>query len=561
MGLFILDMLAALTMSAIDLIYPSFTSTFIDKLIPQQNVSGMLNLVIILFFLFVIRLGLSYFVEYYGHVMGTRMERDMRMDLFKKIQTLNFSYFDNNKTGVIMSRLVGDLRDIAELAHHGPEDLFISLVMIIGTFIILFNINPLFTTIIFVIIIFVVIFSMWRRQKMMHAFRTVRQTHADINAQIESSLGGIRLTQSFTNEDFELEKFKHNNEHYSDAWSGAYKQMGIFSGGNNFLIDILNLTMLGLGGYFVYLGTLTFGEFTGFILYINFLVQPIRRLINFMQQFQTGIAGFERFYELMNVEPSITSDNASQTLTDPKGNIEFNHVSFSYGDSEHHVLNDFNVSIPKGKKVALVGESGVGKSTISLLIPRFYDVTSGEIKIDGTNIKDYDLASLRQAIGHVQQDVYIFFGTIRDNLLYGNPQATNEEIIYAAKKAQIHEFIMSLEDGYETFVGERGVKLSGGQKQRIAIARVFLKNPAILILDEATSALDNITELSIQEALNELTIGRTCIIIAHRLSTVKQADEILVLGRSGIVESGTHEQLITNNGYYADLYKAQFANQ
>ncbi len=561
MGLFILDMFAAFSMAAIDLIYPSFTSTFIDKLIPSRNVSAMLTLLAILFFLFLIRLVLSYIVNYYGHVMGTRMERDMRLDLFKKIQTLNFSYFDNNKTGVIMSRLVGDLRDIAELAHHGPEDLFISLVMIIGTFIILFNVNATFTLLIFPIIIVMIIFSVWRRKKMMQGFRDVRVTHAEINAQIESSLGGVRLTQSFTNEDYELQKFEVNNSSYSDAWGGAYKQMGIFSSGNNFFIDILNLTMLGLGGYFIYTGSLTFGEFTGFLLYINFLVQPIRRLINFMQQFQTGIAGFERFYELMNVQPSITSNEATTSLVNPQGDISFNHVSFNYDGHERHVLKDFNVTIPKGKKVALVGESGVGKSTISLLIPRFYDVTSGEIKIDGQNIKNYDLLSLREAIGHVQQDVYIFYGTIKDNILYGKPTATDEDIYNAAKKAHIHEFIMSLEHGYDTLVGERGVKLSGGQKQRIAIARVFLKDPAILILDEATSALDNITELSIQEALNELTIGRTCIIIAHRLSTVKQADEILVLGREGIVESGTHEDLIQNSGYYADLYKAQFTNQ
>lgn len=560
LGLFILDMIAALLMAGIDLVYPYFTGIFMDDYIPNGKIQSMVIVSLTLLILFIIRLICSHIVNYWGHIMGCKMEFDMRQDLFKKFQSLNFSYYDENKTGVIMSRLVGDLRDITELAHHGPEDIFISLIMIIGSFIILFNINAVFTLSIFPIIILIIIFSMWRRNAMMQGFRATRKTQGEINAQIESSIGGIRLTKSFANEDYEYNKFTENNLNYTNSWKNALFQMSIFSSGNTFLIDILNLILLIMGGILVYNNTLTFGDFTAFLLYINFLIKPIQRLINFMQQFQTGWAGFERFYEIIQLEPKIKSKENAIYLNNPKGNIIFNHVNFKYEANEEHVLTDFNINIESGKKIALVGESGVGKSTISLLIPRFYDVTSGEILIDDINIKDYELSSLRKNIGHVQQEVYIFYGNIRDNILYGNPQAKEEEIIIAAKKARIHDFIMSLENGYDTIVGERGVKLSGGQKQRIAIARVFLKNPAILILDEATSALDNITEMLIQEALEDLTKGRTSIIIAHRLSTIKEADEILVLSKNGISERGTHEELLNKQGYYAELYNTQFKN-
>ena len=560
LGLFILDMIAALLMAGIDLVYPYFTGIFMDDYIPNGKIQSMVIVSLTLLILFIIRLICSHIVNYWGHIMGCKMEFDMRQDLFKKFQSLNFSYYDENKTGVIMSRLVGDLRDITELAHHGPEDIFISLIMIIGSFIILFNINAVFTLSIFPIIILIIIFSIWRRNAMMQGFRATRKTQGEINAQIESSIGGIRLTKSFANEDYEYNKFTENNLNYANSWKNALFQMSIFSSGNTFLIDILNLILLIMGGILVYNNTLTFGDFTAFLLYINFLIKPIQRLINFMQQFQTGWAGFERFYEIIQLEPKIKSKENAIYLNNPKGNIIFNHVNFKYEANEEHVLTDFNINIESGKKIALVGESGVGKSTISLLIPRFYDVTSGEILIDDINIKDYELSSLRKNIGHVQQEVYIFYGNIRDNILYGNPQATEEEIIIAAKKARIHDFIISLENGYDTIVGERGVKLSGGQKQRIAIARVFLKNPAILILDEATSALDNITEMLIQEALEDLTKGRTSIIIAHRLSTIKEADEILVLSKNGISERGTHEELLNKQGYYAELYNTQFKN-
>ena len=560
LGLFILDMIAALLMAGIDLVYPYFTGIFMDDYIPNGKIQSMVIVSLTLLILFIIRLICSHIVNYWGHIMGCKMEFDMRQDLFKKFQSLNFSYYDENKTGVIMSRLVGDLRDITELAHHGPEDIFISLIMIIGSFIILFNINAVFTLSIFPIIILIIIFSIWRRNAMMQGFRATRKTQGEINAQIESSIGGIRLTKSFANEDYEYTKFTENNLNYANSWKNALFQMSIFSSGNTFLIDILNLILLIMGGILVYNNTLTFGDFNAFLIYINFLIKPIKRLINFMQQFQTGWAGFERFYEIIQLEPKIKSKENAIYLNNPKGNIIFNHVNFKYEANEEHVLTDFNINIESGKKIALVGESGVGKSTISLLIPRFYDVTSGEILIDDINIKDYELSSLRKNIGHVQQEVYIFYGNIRDNILYGNPQATEEEIIIAAKKARIHDFIMSLENGYDTIVGERGVKLSGGQKQRIAIARVFLKNPAILILDEATSALDNITEMLIQEALEDLTKGRTSIIIAHRLSTIKEADEILVLSKNGISERGTHEELLNKQGYYAELYNTQFKN-
>ncbi|MGL4973351.1 MAG: ABC transporter ATP-binding protein [Culicoidibacterales bacterium] len=556
--LFVLDMMAALFMAGIDLIYPAFTARFIDDFIPNNNVSAIFVFVGILFALFVLRLACSYVVNYWGHIMGTNIEHDMRRDLFKKFQLLPFSYYDENKTGTIMTRITGDLRDITELAHHGPEDLLISIIMLVGSFFILLSMNVAFTLMIFPIVFIIIWFSLSRRNKMMQGFREIRKTHGEINSTIESSIGGIRLVQSFANEDFENERFRENNERYRNSWHGAYKKMAIFTSGNNFLIDMLNLVVLIVGALFVIQGQLAFGEFTAYLLYINFLVQPIRRLIAFMQQFQTGWAGFERFHDIMELEPEIVSPPNAVTLTDVKGEIIFDKASFTYPSSETPVLTDFSLTIPAGKKIALVGESGVGKSTISQLIPRFYDLTGGRLLIDGLAVDTLDLASLRSNIGHVQQDVYIFWGSISDNILYGNPNASEAEVIEAAKRAHIHDFICQLEDGYDTLVGERGVKLSGGQKQRIAIARVFLKNPQILILDEATSALDTITEFQVQQALDALTVGRTNIIIAHRLSTVKSADEIIVLGREGIAERGTHDQLMENHGYY---YQLQQSNQ
>ncbi len=554
--LFIIDMAAALLIAGLDLLFPAVTEQFIDDYIPNKNLRMMIIVSLVLLLLYIIKILFQIIVNYWGHIMGTRIEHDMRADLFKKIETLNFSYFDEHKTGMIMSRLVGDLRDIAEMAHHVPEDLFISILMLSGSLGILFyyDYRLFFTSLGFVVIL--LLFSIISRKEMLNGFRNVRVEHAEINSQIESSIGGIRLSQSFTNEDYEYEKFSKNNKKYRDSWGSAYRAMTVFSTGNDFIISVFNIVILLLGGYLLYTENIKPGSLFSAILYVNYTIQPIRRLINSIQQIQTGIAGIERFHEIMEMEPEIQNPKNPVYLTDPKGIIEFKNVSFKYQNHDKYVLKDFSLTIKKGQSIGLVGETGVGKSTISQLIPRFYDVTDGEILIDGVNIKDYDLYSLRKTIGHVQQDVYIFYGTIKDNILYGKPDASMDEVIEAAKKARIHDFIMSLENGYDTLTGERGVKLSGGQKQRIAIARVFLKNPPILILDEATSSLDNITERKVQEALEELSKGRTCIIIAHRLTTLKNVDEIIVLDDKGIIERGTHNELIGNDGYYARLYKA-----
>jgi len=549
-------MIAALLIAGLDLIFPSVTRRFVDDYIPNRNMQMMITVALMMLGLYIVRILLEVIVNYWGHIMGTRIEHDMRADLFRKIETLNFSFFDENKTGVIMSRLIGDLRDIAEMSHHVPEDIFISILMLCGSLTILFTYDyRLFLLCLFFVVVLLV-YSLNRRKAMLEGFRKVRVEHAEINAQVESSIGGIRLCQSFTNEDYEYQKFSQNNYRYRESWRTAYKAMTVFATGTGFIINVFNISVLLFGGYLLYNNDINLGVLFSSILYVNYTIQPVRRLIDSIQQIQTGQAGIERFYEIMKMEPEIKNPENPIYLTNPQGNIEFRNVSFKYNNTDNYVLKDINLTIKKGQKIGLVGETGVGKTTISQLIPRFYDVIEGEILIDGVNIKNYDLYSLRQAIGHVQQDVYIFYGTIKENILYGRPNATMEEVIEAAKKARIHDFIMSLEKGYDTITGERGVKLSGGQKQRIAIARVFLKNPPILILDEATSSLDNITERLIQEALEELAEGRTTIIIAHRLSTLQNVDEIIVLNDQGIAERGTHEELLKNNGYYAKLYRA-----
>lgn len=552
--LFFLDMLCATILAAVDLAFPSATRAFMNRYIPDQNIRAMTSIGVILLAFILIRLGCNYFVMFWGHIMGTRIEKDIRRDLFEKFQSLSFSYFDENQTGKIMSRLVGDLRDIAELAHHGPEDVFISLIMLVGTFVLLLNINVTLALIVLPLVALVFCFSLWLRKRMSRVHRKVKETHADINAQIESSIGGIRLMKSFANEDMELGKFNASNERYYSSWFDLYKTMSLFHSGNGFLMDLTNLVLLVAGAILVMNQKLSYGDMTAFFLYINFLMQPIRRLIQFMEQFQAGMAGFSRFCSVMEITPEIENPENGTVVEKPSGSITFENVNFRYPTNEQHVLTNFSLSIEPGQKIALVGESGVGKSTISQLIPRFYDVNSGSIKVDGLDIRECDLPSLRKTIGHVQQDVFIFFDNILENIRYGNPDATDEEVFEAAKKANIHDFILSLEHGYKTQVGDRGVKLSGGQKQRIAIARVFLKDPQILILDEATSALDNITEAAIQQSLDELAKGRTTITIAHRLSTVQNADKIIVLSREGIAESGTHAELVRQGGYYAKLY-------
>ncbi|HHZ17873.1 MAG TPA: ABC transporter ATP-binding protein [Acholeplasmataceae bacterium] len=555
--LFLLDMTCALSIAVIDLIFPVFTNRVLKVYIPENKINLVFVFSFALLLLFLIRFLFAYIVGYWGHVMGIRIETDMRSDLFKKLQTMDYQFFDNKQTGELLANLTSHINDVAEMSHHAPEDLFISSIMLVGSFVILLRIHWLLTLIVFVFLLFLITFSLSRRYKMLQSFRVSRRVQGELLAELENSLSGIRLTKAYTNEQYEQRKFDRMNREYRQARTNIFKQIGLFSSGNAFFISLANLGLLTFGGYFVYKKYIDTVDLTTYFLYINFLISPIQRLINSMEQLQSGFSGIEKFYQLMKVKPKILSPENAIVKTDIKGDIEFRNVEFRYNqDDNEYVLSNFNLSIPAGKRVALVGETGAGKTTVSKLVPRFYDVESGEILIDGINVKEYDLYCLRQAIGIVQQDVFIFWGTIKENILYGRPDATFEEVVEAAKKAKIHDFIMSLEDGYDTLTGERGVKLSGGQQQRISIARLFLKNPRILILDEATSSLDNITENMIQESFEELSRGKTTIMIAHRLSTIQNADEIIVISKKGIEERGTHKELIARGGYYADLYNA-----
>lgn len=550
--LFILDLLAAFLVSACDLFYPMITRNIINDVIPNKQIKLLFVFAIVLTLIFLIKAGLNYFMQYWGHVVGVRMQADMRRDLFDKLQDMPNKYFDNNKTGVIMSRIINDLLDISELAHHGPEDLFISLVMLVGSFIILCTINVPLTIITFAIIPFLLFYTIHKRNKMKKAFKETRVKTGEVNATIENSISGVRVTKSFGNKAYEMEKFDKSNGIFKKAREHAYKAMAEYFSGMFFLVDMLELIVLIAAGYFTYLGKINVGDFAAYLLYIKMFLQPIRKLINFNEMFQNGMSGFERYEEIMNEENEKEIPNAKD-LKDVKGKITIKDVTFRY-DNKESILENFNLDIEAGKMVALVGPSGGGKTTICNLIPRFYDYESGQSFIDDVDISTVTLKSLRENIGIVQQDVFLFTGTIKENIMYGNPNATDEEVIEAAKNACLHDFIMGLEDGYDTFIGERGVKLSGGQKQRISIARVFLKNPAILILDEATSALDNVTEYEIQKALEELSKDRTTLVVAHRLSTVKNSDEIVVLTDKGIEERGTHEELIKLGGVYSNLH-------
>ncbi len=554
--IFILDMLASFFVSVIGVIYPIVTRSMLNKYIPEKMYRTIILSGLLLTFLYLIRMFLRYFIQYKGHIMGVGMQADMRKALFCHIEKLSFTFFDNHETGKLMSRLTNDLMDISELAHHGPENILISTITILTSFIYLSTINFPLTLIIFLCVPFLVWVAMVMRTRMHKAFLESRKSIAQINAAVEGSISGIRVTKAFNNTKAEEEKFDKGNIWFVEARRAAYKAMGIFHSSTSFITDIFNVIVLISGGFFLYAGKINFGDYSAFIVSVGLFLTPVTTLMGFMEQFQNGVSGFERFCEIMDVEPEADSEDA-QALTDCKGHIEFRNVSFGYSEDKD-VITDFSIDIPAGRRLALVGPSGGGKTTICHLIPHFYDVKRGEIFVDGKEIHSLTLSSLRDAIGIVQQDVYLFNSSIKDNIAYGKPGATEEEIIDAAKRANIHEYIMSLKDGYDTEIGERGVKLSGGQKQRISIARVFLKNPPILILDEATSALDNTTEILIQSALEELCKGRTTIIVAHRLSTIKNADEIAVIADGKIMEKGTHSELIALGGIYEKLYHMQF---
>ncbi len=557
--LFVIDMICAFIISVFNLVYPYITKEIINNYVPNKLLFLLLAGAGLLLGLYVIKAGLNYFLQYWGHVVGVRMQADMRKELFNHLQKLPFSYFDDNKTGVIMSRMTNDLFEISELAHHGPEDVFLSVVTLVGAFIMLCIINVYLALIVFAVIPFGVVISVILRRRMKRAFAQVRVVQGEINADIESAVSGMRVSRAYSAQEHESEKFGEGNKRFVKAKCRQYKVMGEFHSSMNFFMDFLYFAVLLSGGLFFYYDLIDAGEFTAFVLYITTLITPIRTLINIFEQIQEGMTGFKRFCEIMDVPPEEESPNAicPEKLV---GEIEFDNVTFGYrndGD-EKKVISGFSMKIPAGKTIALVGPSGGGKTTVCHLIPRFYEIDGGKITVDGYDIRDLQRAALRKNIGIVQQDVFLFNGTIRENIAFGDFSATDEEIIEAAKKANIHDYVSSLPQGYDTNVGERGVKLSGGQKQRVSIARAFLKNPPVLILDEATSALDNATEMLIQDALAKLSEGRTTVVVAHRLSTVKNADEIIVMTSEGIKERGTHEELLALGGMYKELYEYQF---
>ena len=556
--LLLLDLLASLLISVIGMVYPIVTRNMLNVYIPQKMYSTIVLAGLLVLALYIIRMLLRYFVQYYGHLIGVGMQSQMRLDLFSHLQKLPFSFYDNHETGRIMTRITSDLFEVCELAHHGPENLLISSVMIVLSFCYLLSIDPILTLIVFATVPILVIVTLHYRKAMSKAFNDRRKSNATINAAIESSVTGIRVTKAYTNADRELEKFEVGNNQFVDASRNAYSAMAKFHSSTLFVTDVFNVVILIAGGLFLYAGRINFADYSTFIVSVNLFINPVNTLIGFMEQFQNGVSGFKRFLEIMDEKPEIEADDAKD-LKDVQGVIEFKNVSYSYDESKE-VLKNVDLRLEKGRKLALVGPSGGGKTTLCHLLPNFYKLEEGDgsILIDGQDIRTLTLESIRRNIGIVQQDVFLFVGTIRENILYGRPDATEEEVIEAAKRANIHDYVMTLEKGYDTEIGERGVKLSGGQKQRLSIARVFLKDPAILILDEATSALDNTTEVLIQQALDELCKGRTTLVVAHRLSTIRNADEIAVVMNGQITERGTHEELMAADGTYKDLYSLQF---
>lgn len=557
-AVFFIDLLCATIISLVDLAYPQILRSLTKTLFAgeaKQILSALGPIAALLFAAYVLQTLCKYYVTYAGHMMGARMERDMRKELFDHYEKLSFSYYDQHNSGQMMSKLVSDLFDISELAHHGPENLFISLIKIVGSFLFLFVINWRLAIPMLVLVVIMLIFSYGQNRKMQETFMDNRRKIGDINSSLQDTLSGIRVVQSFANERIEQEKFEKSNEGFLVSKDANYRCMGSFMSGNLFFQGMMYLTTLVFGGWLIAHGKMAVSDLAMYALYIGIFISPIQILVELTEMMQKGLSGFRRFLDVVETEPEIVDAADARTLSNVKGNVCYENVSFHYSDDDTPVLEHVSFEIPAGKSIALVGPSGSGKTTICSLLPRFYDVTGGRVTIDGIDVRKLTLESLRNQIGLVQQDVYLFCGSIKDNIAYGRPDATMEEIVDAARKANIHDFIMELPEGYDTFVGERGTRLSGGQKQRISIARVFLKNPPVLILDEATSALDNESERYIQKSLEELAKDRTTITIAHRLSTIRNADEILVVAENGIAERGTHEQLLKQGGIYAHYYE------
>ncbi len=559
LGLFIFDMFSAVVVAVCNLFYPTIAKNIINGFGSEDfTVDVVLMNALLLLGIYVVKAIFQYVIGYYGHIVGVRMQKDMRRDLFAKYERLPFSYFDSHKTGDLLSRLTSDLFDVSELAHHGPENVFLAILMFAGSFIILSGINMTLTLIMFSVVPFIILFTVLSRRRMRNAMRASRLKMSEINSTLENSITGVRETKAYVAEEYEMEKFNKVNSLFAFHRSQAMFSLGLFDSVMQFLSDLLYLVVIFVGGVFLVNGRINAGEFTAFVLYISMFLNPIHRFVALFEQLQEGMSGFSRFCDILDEPDEV--DGGSIEISDIKGEIGFENVSFGYGDGDgaEYVISSLNLDVGEGKTLALVGPSGGGKSTLCNLIPRFYNATSGRITLDGVDTQDITLKSLRRNIGIVSQTVFLFDGSVRENIAYGAGDVTDEQIIEAAKKANIHDYVSTLKNGYDTQVGERGVKLSGGQRQRIAIARVFLKNPKLLILDEATSALDNATEMQIQASLEELSRGRTVIVVAHRLSTVKNADEIVVLDKDGIVERGTHDELLAKDGEYKKLYDYQF---